>query len=336
MTDLLQNRMVPVVRGGRYRAVVVLALPASFAGASSIGEKLRGLGFTDVHVYSKDELPADWPADQRSDPGSGFLSKVVYIEATWAESDAAIDRNQSSLVGVHAVWRADVPAAPRPAPPPPPIVQSGNVDQRARLTLLRVWESVTGDPPTLAALQVVQAIGRHEGFYGEASKPPEWKGSHNWGAVQCGHGLPCANDCFEASDSHEDGQRYRACFKRYPSDDAGAADLVRLVTGSRPSVKKWLASGNLDAVAFEMHRTHYHETLPDRYAAALLSNAEAMTKALPEKLVVSRGGLPPELVARAGKKSGAAKASGTGGGVFAVALAAVGLVVIGAVMMRRS
>lgn len=162
-------------------------------------------------------------------------------------------------------------------------------DAWAREVVIRAWSDLGLKRPNLATLQAVQSIGRLEGFYGLATKPEGWAGSWNWGAVQCKHGTPCGVDCFEAVDSHADGTRYSWCFKRYPSAEAGAADLIRLVTKARPSVAKLLPGGDLLAIATEMRATHYFEAPSDVYARGLLRNAQEIAAAIGEPLRVKIG-----------------------------------------------
>jgi hypothetical protein len=169
-------------------------------------------------------------------------------------------------------------------------------DPWARDVLLRAWPSSL-PAPSSAELLGVQAVGRHEGFYGFASKPPGWAGSNNWGAIQCGHGPPCdGTDCFEAGDHTATGAAYRTCFRIYKTAEAGAAGLIRELY-RRPSVAEALRAGDLSAVALAMRQTGYHETAPAIYAAALERNAAAIREAL--------GEAPPSVAA--GQRSSGSK-----------------------------
>ncbi len=95
--------------------------------------------------------------------------------------------------------------------------------------LQQAWEVVyPGESPTIAALQILQGQTEGEGWYGYASKPANWKGSNNWGAIStkcdgCTEGV----DCFQAGDHLADGTQYSTCFKMYPSAVDGAADFIR-------------------------------------------------------------------------------------------------------------
>lgn len=158
-------------------------------------------------------------------------------------------------------------------------------DADARAVLLRVWGAMGLPAPTTATLQAVQAVGRFEGFYGDATKPEGWAGSNNWGAIQCGHPPPCGDDCFEAGDHHANGTPYVTCFRRYASPDDGARALVNELW-RRPSVRAALPTGDLTLVARTMRNTGYHETAVGRYAGGLYRNAQALASGIGEALSV--------------------------------------------------
>lgn len=191
--------------------------------------------------------------------------------------------------------------APEPQEPPPGIMTPlpyqppmDAIDQWARKVLLAVWPRVLpGEAPTATELQAVQAVGRFEGFYGWADRPAVWKGTQNWGACQCGHGPPCGNDCFETTDSHGDGTKYQGCFKRYPTPEDGAADLLRILTKKWPSVRAAMRTGDLDALATEMRRKGYFEAKAELYASKLFEHAQKIAQRLGEPLVVRRAGMSP-------------------------------------------
>lgn len=157
-------------------------------------------------------------------------------------------------------------------------------DVWAREVLLRAWPKGLGTP-TRVELQAVQAVGRHEGFYGYAQRPLGWYGSNNWGAVHCSNPPPCGDDCFEARDSHADGSVYVACFKAYATPEAGALDLITNLY-RRPAVRAVIRSGDLLQLATAMRRTGYHETKPEVYGKALARNATALASSLGEPLAV--------------------------------------------------
>ena len=172
-----------------------------------------------------------------------------------------------------------------------------STDQWAREVVLDAWAAQhPGLEPTLAEIQAIQAVGRFEGSYGLATRPAAWVGSHNWGAVQCGHGAPCGDHCFETQDSHADGTVYRWCYKRYPSAVDGAADVVRLLTDKRPTVWAAMRAGSADDIAGQMRETGYHETPAPKYAERISANARELAEALGEPWVVRRAVDPPLMV----------------------------------------
>ncbi len=168
-------------------------------------------------------------------------------------------------------------------------------DRQARGVLRAAFAQRGMAAPSLPELQAAQAIGRFEGGYGKG-----WgqagAGSHNWGAVQCGHLAPCGAGCFEYGDSHADGTGYRGCFKRYDSGVAGAADLLHELY-RRDGVPDALRAGDASRIASAMRKSGYFEARADRYAKAIELHASALSVSLGEPHVVVRGGgkwPPPE------------------------------------------
>lgn len=120
-----------------------------------------------------------------------------------------------------------------------------------------------GRKPTDAELEMVMAVGLSETRFGTAKFPGGLgPGMHNHGAVQAGK-YPCdPSRAFESFDTHPldtgGSQRYPICFRRYASDEAGAADLIRIV-GKTP-LRMLKEHGN-SVVAFSvgMYGNHYYE-----------------------------------------------------------------------------
>lgn len=161
-------------------------------------------------------------------------------------------------------------------------------DQQARGVLRAAFAERGSSAPSLPELQAAQAIGRFEGGYGKG-----WgqagAGSHNWGAVQCGHLAPCGPGCFEYGDSHADGTGYRGCFRRYDSAVAGAGGLLHELY-RRNGVSAALRQGDATAIASAMRKTGYFEAPVSRYAKAIELHASALSASLGEPHVVVRGG----------------------------------------------
>lgn len=171
-----------------------------------------------------------------------------------------------------------------------------NVDAWARGVLLRAWESMfPGKPITDAERQTLLAIARHERAYGHAKKPAAGIGMNNWGGTQCAGRGPCADHCYPGGDKDAHGDSYPACFKKYATPEAGAADMIFQVTTRRPDVWDAMKSGNLTTVADRMSQGRtvngkwvgvYHETPMKIYANALWANVQIIAKSLGESLSV--------------------------------------------------
>jgi hypothetical protein len=134
----------------------------------------------------------------------------------------------------------------------------------------------------------VQAIGRHESHYGwpSAEKDPAWQGSHNWGAIQVAK--PTADNSFAHIDHDAHGKEYIGYFRKYPTDEAGASDLLRELY-RRPEVRAVIDSGSATSVANAMRLSGYFEAPASGYAAAIARNAQAIANSLKEPLVVFSG-----------------------------------------------
>lgn len=155
--------------------------------------------------------------------------------------------------------------------------------------------------PTLAMQQIVQAVGRLEGYYGKASNPPEWAGSNNWGAVQCckpNADGTCRDGTFGTKDTSpkNGGYSYVACFKKYATPEAGCADMLRIMLRT-PAEREALVKGSIVAMSRAMYDAHYYEgTSTDRekaiatHAATLDTNIAAIRSALGEPVGATLAG----------------------------------------------
>lgn len=165
---------------------------------------------------------------------------------------------------------------------------SASSDHEARAVIRAAFAARGIAAPSLGELQAAQAIGRFEGGYGKG-----WgasgNGSHNWGAIQCGHTAPCGPGCFEYGDSHADGTGYRGCFRRYPSAVAGAGGLLHELY-RRDGVPEAMRDGDATRIASAMRATGYFEAPADKYARAIELNAAALAASVGEPHVVVRGG----------------------------------------------
>lgn len=156
-------------------------------------------------------------------------------------------------------------------------------DAQARAVILRAWAR-TGGPRTLTELQTVQAIARYESgaSYGNGS-------SHNWGSIQTTHAPPCGPNEIELTDHRADGTPYQACFRKYDTDEDGAAALIYELT-RRPAVAAALDSGNATRVANAMHDTKYFEANPAGYAKGIANVAKSIAATLREPQYLSLTG----------------------------------------------
>ena len=177
--------------------------------------------------------------------------------------------------------------------------------RQARTDLMAGWAKARpGEAPSLAALQVVQAIGAHEGGYG-TTWAGDMVGSFNWGAITCGGGhsdgaggYVCPAGCAPNVDSKPTagGQvKYTTCFRRYASSADGAAGLVAFLA-ARPRIWTVIGSGDLDAITWAMRQEKYFlgfnanpRTSATQYANALAPQLQAIATANGEPLQVHRG-----------------------------------------------
>lgn len=119
---------------------------------------------------------------------------------------------------------------------------AGGVHRWARSVLLEAWPRVVSSAPTQRELDGIQAVAAFDGGYGRGYlKKTELQNAHNWGAIHCC--LPnadgsCPSGSVQSSDYNaKTGKEYVVCFKSYPDDVAGAADVIRNLTTQRP--KTW-------------------------------------------------------------------------------------------------
>jgi hypothetical protein len=227
-----------------------------------------------------------------------------------------------------------VPPPPETKPPdpvsdkedtPPPSTlpdPNKNRDAWARIILERAFAAEFGRHATLSEMQALQAIGRQESNYGKAweksgAHNPDGKavGSNNWGGVQKrpvsgvvstgnypDNPPDCGGDGFQHLDHNAKGQPYWGCYRRYPTPEAGAQDLVKqvYVSHGRQKVLEAAATGDVVAFSSALRASGYFELALDKHIAATERSVAAIAKALNEPVALKRGGI----------KSGAMGASG--------------------------
>lgn len=189
-------------------------------------------------------------------------------------------------------------------------------DAFGRSVIAKLWPQILGEDPALPELQLVQAKARQESFYGQASfKGPEGSAVlNNWGAVQCGHGPPCGDNCFLVTDHHTDGTPFDFCYKRYVTPEEGCADFLRILLVKRPSVLAAAKSGSITDFAQAIFDTRYSELAVDKQIESYDQNVRALAQNLGEDLAVhlESGGEDPDTDPLPPCSSSQGSASGSG------------------------
>lgn len=145
--------------------------------------------------------------------------------------------------------------------------------------------------------QYVMTIARGEGFYGLGWGTPKAAtrakaeelgidplagiGSHNWGAIQ-GTG-PAGS--FPHVDHRADGTPYIGQFRKYNTDQEGAADLARVLL--KANVRQALSRGSLREAVFAQHANRYFELAPEKYLSSVMRNYDAITQRLEWPILLS-------------------------------------------------
>ncbi len=179
---------------------------------------------------------------------------------------------------------------------------------RGREILAAAWLSRFGSPATTRELQALAAVSLGESPYGHGTfrqldhatgaTIAEHRETHNWGAIQCGTLPPCPPDCFIATDTHPGRGYYDACFRRWPTPEAGALAYLEtlLIKRNREPVRRAISRGSAHAIASAMHATGYYEgasTIPSRaidlYATAIARNGKNVAAFFGEPYYLSAG-----------------------------------------------
>jgi hypothetical protein len=132
---------------------------------------------------------------------------------------------------------------------------------RARAIVEDAFRSALGRNGTRTELLLAQAWGSVESSYGEGWRGAG-EGSHNWGAIQARADWKGAT--FVTRDTHpkSDGSNepYEYAYRAYPTPEAGAADLMRvLFTGRHSPCLEFATAGDLKGFATSLYRTGYYE-----------------------------------------------------------------------------
>lgn len=158
---------------------------------------------------------------------------------------------------------------------------------RARDVLEAAFRQNFGRAGNMAALQYGQAVSSLESGYGQSVYRNRVTGEsrvlRNWGAEQCRSRPPCPENCFEATDTHEGGDAYQACFKVFSTDEQGAASFLRtLYGGTRSGVLRLAEQGDFRGAVAEQRRTGYYEAPEEKYWEAVDGNVDKIAAALNE------------------------------------------------------
>lgn len=168
-------------------------------------------------------------------------------------------------------------------------------DREARQILALAFQEVIKRPGTTPELQIAQGVSRGESYYGQAAyrnleDGTSVTGTNNWTAQQCGKMKPpCVDPCFEATDTHADGSKYQACFRRFATPEDGAVGFLRILYEDRPAVLAAASAGDVDLVAERMRASKYFELPLERYQRALNTNVDKVAKALGEPRATPAG-----------------------------------------------
>ena len=137
---------------------------------------------------------------------------------------------------------------------------AGSLDVWAPRVVRAAYKIVMGVYPTPQAMQMVLAVGRTEGWYGWASKPSQWPGHHNWGAITCGGKPPVCGCGFVAGDGYYVNgkwQKYETCFAHRATNLEGAIHLVEVLVLKRDAIQDVMDSGHIIDFARAMRDTTY-------------------------------------------------------------------------------
>jgi hypothetical protein len=156
--------------------------------------------------------------------------------------------------------------------------------------IIAAFEKVMGRTPTLLEAQFAQAVSRGESNYGRAAYKNRVTGESftntwNMGGVQCGR-PPCPSDCFEATDTHEDGEPYQACFRRYASPVDGFEHFIKVlyVNRNRQTVLAAANTGSIEAFSTALRKSGYFELPLGQHIKGMTHNLTAITKRLGEPM----------------------------------------------------
>jgi peptidoglycan hydrolase-like protein with peptidoglycan-binding domain len=208
-----------------------------------------------IKLGSKGDAVKEWQAIVGVKPDGSFGAETESATKNWQQRHKLVPDGVVGALSWSAALGTSVPTTVQPS-------ASASTDKWAYDLSKRVTPELTE-----AERQYVLAVGRHEGFYGKAQKPPVWIGSNNWGAVQ---GVGSAGS-FSTTDYHADGAAYAGKFKKYATPEEGYKDLVRILL--KPNVRAALAkNGSIKDASTAQRANRYYEAPQVKYQEALVRN----------------------------------------------------------------
>lgn len=166
---------------------------------------------------------------------------------------------------------------------------------QARQAVIDAFTVVFGHPPSRNQAMFAQAVSLGESYYGSGCFKNRATGTqtcntYNMGAVQCKQRPPCPPGCFEATDTHANGEPYQACFRQYASFAEGMEHFIRTlyIGGSgkwnRRPLLDLADAGDIRAFSTKMRETGYFELHLEAHVKGLTSNLQIISKALNEPM----------------------------------------------------
>lgn len=182
--------------------------------------------------------------------GAGVLGAGMVAVAFRRVASGAV----ASATGKVATTEPDAPTKPVSVSP-----GEAALHRAMRPVILAAFKQAVGRDPTPAELQYVSAVAWLETNYG-TGWPANLREAHNWGAVQCDTKREGPDTCVPHQDHDSGGTAFAVGFRRYASDQDGAADEIRHVIKVRPRTAAALAEKNPSAyrASYAMRREHYY------------------------------------------------------------------------------
>lgn len=119
ITSAIFSDGIHMLQDGVYRGRLVIHAPKMIAGEDTVRSALGDQGFTEVLFFDKNNLPSDWPADQRDDPSSSF-QWTAFMQGRFTMTDRVIPVSElGTKVTLLGMWINLPETAPQPRPPVP-------------------------------------------------------------------------------------------------------------------------------------------------------------------------------------------------------------------------